>query len=75
MYIHVHYIIITYFIRLLGHRHRAQSIIQWKSLDQLEEEAVRGLYENIDYHRGSSYRIMLCEVVYGNGHMCMYNVI
>ena len=64
--VHVHTTLYGCIDRLSGHRHRAQSIIQWKSLDQLEKEAVKGLYENIDYRRGSSYRIILCEVVYGN---------
>ena len=64
--VHVHITLYGCIVRLTGYRHRAQSIIQWKSLDQLEKEAVKGLYENIDYRRGSSYRIMLCEVVYGN---------
>lgn len=49
----------------LEHRHRAQSIIQSKSLDELETEVFEtGLYENTDLSRGSSYSVMAAEVAY-----------
>ncbi len=50
----------------LEHRHRAQSIIQGKALDELETEVFEtGLYENVDLHRGSQTTVLVAEIVYG----------
>ena len=50
----------------LQHRHRAQSIIQSKALDELEKEVLEtGLYENVDLHRGSTTSVLLAEIAYG----------
>ncbi len=49
----------------LEHRHRAQSIIQSKALDELETEVFEtGLYENSDLSAGSSYGVMAAEIFY-----------
>lgn len=49
----------------LEHRHRAQSIIQSKALDELETEVFEtGLYENVDLHRGSRVDVLIAEIVY-----------
>ncbi|XP_064404769.1 PGAP2-interacting protein-like isoform X2 [Halichondria panicea] len=49
----------------LEHRHRAQSIIQSKALDELETEVFEtGLYENSDLSTGSSYGVMGAEILY-----------
>lgn len=49
----------------MEHRHRAQSIIMSKSLDQLESEVSLGLYENVSLHAGSRKRLIALEVLYG----------
>lgn len=50
----------------LEHRHRAQSIIQSKALDELETEVLTtGLYENIDLTLGSRVTVLVAESVYG----------
>ncbi len=52
----------------LEHRHRAQSIIQSKALDELETEVFEtGLYENSDLSTGSSYGVMGAEILYSKG--------
>lgn len=49
----------------LEHRHRAQSIIQSKALDELETEVFEtGLYENSDLSAGSSYGVMTAEIIF-----------
>ena len=49
----------------LEHRHRAQSIIQSKALDELETEVFEtGLYENADFTRGSRISVMMAEIFY-----------
>ena len=49
----------------LEHRHRAQSIIQSKALDELETEVFEtGLYENADFTRGSRIGVMVAEIFY-----------
>ena len=49
----------------LEHRHRAQSIIQSKALDELETEVFEtGLYENADFARGSRIGVMMAEIFY-----------
>ena len=49
----------------LGYRHRAQSLIQSKALDELETEVFEtGLYENLDLSRGSRYSVMAAEITY-----------
>lgn len=49
----------------MEHRHRAQSIIQSKALDELETEVFEtGLYENADFARGSRIGVMVAEVFY-----------
>lgn len=49
----------------LEHRHRAQSIIQSKALDELETEVLEtGLYENVDLRRGSRTSVLLAEIVF-----------
>lgn len=49
----------------LEHRHRAQSIIQSKALDELETEVFEtGLYENTDFARGSRIGVMMAEIFY-----------
>lgn len=49
----------------LDHRHRAQSIIQSKALDELETEVFEtGLYENTDFERGSKVGVMAAEIGY-----------
>ena len=49
----------------MEHRHRAQSIIQSKALDELETEVFEtGLYENTDFARGSRVGVMIAEVFY-----------
>lgn len=50
----------------LGYRHRAQSVIQSKALDELETEVFEtGLYENLDLSRGSRYGVMAAEIIFG----------
>lgn len=47
----------------MEHRHRAQSIIQSKALDELETEVFEtGLYENADVERGSRIGVMVAEI-------------
>ena len=47
------------------HRHRAQSIIQSKALDELETEVFEtGLYENHDLSTGSSYGVFAAEIFF-----------
>ena len=49
----------------LEHRHHAQSIIGQQQLDELETEVLEtGLYENVDYSRGSRYSVLAAEVVF-----------
>lgn len=49
----------------MEHRHRAQSIIQSKALDELETEVFEtGLYENADFARGSRIGVMIAEIFY-----------
>lgn len=49
----------------MEHRHRAQSIIQSQALDELETEVFEtGLYENVDFSRGSSTGVMAAEIVF-----------
>ena len=49
----------------MEHRHRAQSIIQQKALDELETEVFQtGLYENIDIHRGSCYSVLAADIAF-----------
>lgn len=49
----------------MEHRHRAQSIIQSKALDELETEVFEtGLYENADFARGSRIGVMMAEIFY-----------
>lgn len=50
----------------LEYRHRAQSVIQSKALDELETEVFEtGLYESVDLSRGSFLSVMAAEIVYG----------
>lgn len=54
----------------MEHRHRAQSIIQSKALDELETEVFEtGLYENTDLSRGSNYSVMAAEIGYSKDHI------
>lgn len=49
----------------LEHRHRAQSIIQSKALDELETEVLTtGLYESVDLSLGSRITVVVAESVY-----------
>lgn len=49
----------------LDHRHHAQSIIGQQQLDELETEVLEtGLYENVDYSRGSRYSVLAAEVAF-----------
>lgn len=49
----------------LEHRHKAQSFIDSKALDDLETEVFEtGLYENIDVSRGSDPSVMAAEMIY-----------
>lgn len=49
----------------MEHRHRAQSIIQSKALDELETEVFEtGLYETADIARGSRISVMAAEIFY-----------
>jgi hypothetical protein len=51
--------------RHLEYRHKAQSIINSKMLDELETEVFEtGLYENQDITRGSRYSVMAAEIAY-----------
>ena len=50
--------------RRLERRHRAQSIIQSKALDELETEVETGLYENVDLSHGSRLPIVGAQVLY-----------
>ena len=45
-------------------RHRAQSFIQGKELDELELEVETGLYENVDLSHGSRLPIMVAHTLY-----------
>lgn len=45
-------------------RHRAQSFIQGKELDELEMEVETGLYENVDLSHGSRIPIMMANILY-----------
>ena len=56
----------------LDHRHRAQSIIQSKALDELETEVFEtGLYENTDFVRGSEIGVMAAEIIYSKQTMIL----
>ena len=61
----------------MEHRHRAQSIIQSKALDELETEVFEtGLYENADFARGSRVGVMIAEIFYSEfGHVCTFSCI
>lgn len=49
----------------LEYRHKAQSIIDSKMLDELETEVFEtGLYENQDISRGSRLNVMAAEIFY-----------
>lgn len=48
----------------LERRHRAQSFIQGKELDELEMEVETGLYENIDLSHGSRMPIIVAHILY-----------
>ena len=49
----------------LEYRHRAQSVIESKALDELESEVFEsGLYENVNISVGSSPSVMAAEVLY-----------
>ncbi len=51
--------------RHLEYRHRAQSFIDGKALDELETEVFKtDLYENVEVSRGSRYSVMAAEIVY-----------
>ena len=51
--------------RHLDYRHKAQSFIDGKALDELEAEVFEtGLYENQDLTRGSKLSVMAAEIVY-----------
>ena len=57
----------------LEHRHRAQSIIQSKALDELETEVFEtGLYENTDFARGSRVGVMMAEMFYSEFNKFIY---
>ena len=45
-------------------RHRAQSFIQGKQLDELEMEVETGLYENVDLSHGSRVPIAIAQVLF-----------
>lgn len=45
-------------------RHRAQSFIQGKELDELEMEVETGLYENVDLSHGSRMPIIIAHVFF-----------
>ena len=45
-------------------RHRAQSFIQGKELDELEMEVETGLYENVDLSHGSGIPIITAHVLF-----------
>ena len=45
-------------------RHRAQSFIQGKELDELEMEVETGLYENVDISHGSSIPIVTAHILF-----------
>ena len=45
-------------------RHRAQSFIQGKQLDELELEVETGLYENVDLSHGSRVPIAVAHVLF-----------
>ena len=47
------------------YRHRAQSIIQYQSLDQLEYEVTQGFYETTPSKNGSRKRVVAMEILYG----------
>lgn len=50
----------------LGHRHKAQSIIDSKALDELETEVFEtGFYENHGLSRGSKWGVIVAEIIYG----------
>lgn len=54
----------------LEHRHRAQSIIQSKALDELETEVLTtGLYENVDLTLGSRITVVVAETIYGKSRV------
>lgn len=45
-------------------RHRAQSFIQGKELDELEMEVETGLYENVDLSHGSRMPIIIAHIFF-----------
>ena len=45
-------------------RHRAQSFIQGKELDELEMEVETGLYENVDLSHGSRMPVLLAHTLF-----------
>ena len=50
-------------------RHRAQSFIQGKELDELEVEVETGLYENVDLSYGSRMPVLLAHICFSERHM------
>ena len=53
-------------VQKMEYRHRAQSIIQSKALDELETEVLTtGLYENVDLSLGSRVTVLVAETLYG----------
>lgn len=48
----------------LERRHRAQSFIQGKELDELEKEVETGLYENADLSHGSRTPVLLAHICF-----------
>ena len=48
----------------LERRHRAQSFIQGKELDELEIEVETGLYENVDLSHGSRIPVLAAHVLF-----------
>lgn len=52
-------------VKHLEYRHKAQSIIDSKALDELETEVFEtGLYENVDLSKGSRFGVMAAEIIY-----------
>ena len=57
----------------LERRHRAQSFIQGKELDELEMEVETGLYENVDLSHGSRVPIAVAQVLFSKSAIvCVY---
>ena len=53
----------------MEHRHRAQSIIHAKALDELETEVETGLYENVDLERGSRWSVIAAEITFSKSRL------